>query len=139
MADLVVTAASVQPTTTSQITRGTAGATVTAGQSVYFDSTTSTWKLGLANGTAAQSGNGGAGVSLHGASSGQPLSVVTGGDYNPGATAVIGTAYYVSKNAPGGICPEADLVSTNFPTFLGIATTAGNIKLQPLAGGVAKA
>lgn len=45
MADLTITAASVLAGSNATTRQGTAGATITAGQVVYFDDTTKTYKL----------------------------------------------------------------------------------------------
>jgi hypothetical protein len=121
MADLTVTAASVLWTSGTKQT-GVAGATVTAGQAVYLDSTTSTLKLAQADGTAAEADA--VGVALHAAGSGQPLVYASqGAVINIGATTTKATTYVVSATA-GGVAPQADLISTNKIVRLGYATDA---------------
>jgi hypothetical protein len=121
MADLTVTAASVLWTSGTKQT-GVAGATVTAGQAVYLDSTTSTLKLAQSDGTAAEADA--VGVALHAAGSGQPLVYASQGALiNIGATTTKATTYVVSATA-GGVAPQADLVSTNKIVRLGYATDA---------------
>lgn len=136
MADISITAANVVPGTSATQVQGTAGATITAGQAVYYDSASSlTWKLAQADGTALESGSGTQyGIALCGASSGQPF-VVDTVDTNGitiGGTTVVGTIYCVSATA-GGICPWADLASTNYVTVLGVGKT-GN-KIATVSGG----
>lgn len=106
----------------SVIARGTAGASITAGQSLYLDTTTSTLKL--ADADASTSTCLGAGIALHAASSGQPISYVTGGFFTPGATLTKGMVYTVSATA-GGICPIGDLTTGAHPCilFYAISTT----------------
>jgi hypothetical protein len=119
MADLTVTAASVLFTSGSKLT-GTAGAAVTAGQVVYLDSAASTLKLSQSDGTTAEAAA--VGIALHAAGSGQPLTYApTGSVINIGATTSKATTYVVSA-AAGGVCPQADLVSTNKITRVGYAT-----------------
>jgi hypothetical protein len=121
MADLTVTAASVLWTSGTKQT-GVAGATVTAGQAVYLDSTTSTLKLAQSDGTAAEADA--VGVALHAAGSGQPLVYASQGALiNIGATTTKATTYVVATTA-GGIAPQADLISTNKIVRLGYATDA---------------
>jgi hypothetical protein len=121
MADLTVTAASVLWTSGTKQT-GVAGATVTAGQAVYLDSTTSTLKLAQSDGTAAEADA--VGVALHAAGSGQPLVYASqGAVINIGATTTKATTYVVATTA-GGIAPQADLISTNKIVRLGYATDA---------------
>jgi hypothetical protein len=49
-ADLTVTAGNVVASKDAKLRSGTAGATVTAGQTVYYDTTANTYKLADANG-----------------------------------------------------------------------------------------
>ena len=119
MADLTVTAANVLFTSGSQITRN-AGASITAGQAVYFDSSASTLKLAQCDGTAAEADA--VGIALHAAGTGQPLTYAAQGSViNIGATTAKTTTYMVSATA-GGVAPQADLVSTNRIVRLGYAT-----------------
>lgn len=128
MADITVTAANVQPGTGAVIDkRYNFGATVTAGQAVYLDLTTNTWKPADNDSSAATAVLGG--VALNGGASGQPAAVLTGGNYNPGGTVVAGTIYCLSSTA-GGICPAADLGSGDTVAILGVATSASNINVQ---------
>jgi hypothetical protein len=126
MSDLTITVASVAPHTganyPSILARGTAGATITAGQSLYLDSATSTLKLADADlSTAAAYG---VGIAMHAALSGQPIQYITGGFFTPGATLTKGGVYTVSATA-GGICPIADLTTGAHPCilFYAISTT----------------
>lgn len=119
MPDLTITAASVLFTSGTKVT-GVAGASVTAGQGLYLDSTTSTLKLAQSDGTAAEGDA--VGIALHAAGSGQPLVyAATGSVINIGATTAKTTTYMVSA-AAGGVAPQADLVSTNRIVRLGYAT-----------------
>jgi len=128
MVDLVVTAANVQPAADSVLKNFIAGATITAGQTLYVD----------ANGkvqpcvATTQALSKCIGVAMNGGSAGQPIVVCIGGGFNPGATAAIGTIYNASANA-GGIAPAADAAAGNFTSMLGFGTAAGNIEM-PQAG-----
>lgn len=136
MADITVTPADVLAGASAKINEGTAGETVTAGKTVYRDTTDSNkLKQADANDTVAKALVGG--IALHGASLNQPLKYQVGGVIDIGATLVIGTTYVQSVTA-GGIAPIADLVSTNFSTVIGTATTTNNLKLGILVSGVAK-
>lgn len=119
--DLSITAANVVAGSGSSVVQGIAGATVTAGQAVYRDPATGTWKLGDNNSATAAVRSPG-GVALNGAASGQPLSVLREGPVTIGATLTAGVAYYLG-DTPGGICPVADLASGEYPTIIGIATS----------------
>jgi hypothetical protein len=130
MADLVITAASVVPGTGAKTRAGTAGATITAGQVVYRSTTT--LKFGLAdNNSVTAAIRSPVGVALHGASDGQPLTILTEGDLTLNAVLTAGVVYYLS-DTPGGICPVADLAAGEYPTIIGIAesTTVLNVKLH---------
>lgn len=135
MTDLVITAANVVAGSGASKRLGTAGATITAGQAVYLDSTTATYKL-ADNNSATAAVRAPAGIALHGASSGQPLSVHTAGPITIGATVTAGVAYYLS-DTPGGICPVADLASGEYPTILGIATSTTVLDVKIQSAGVA--
>jgi hypothetical protein len=136
MADITVTPASVVPGAGASIDRRyNFGATVLAGQGVYLDTADNKWKLADANASAALAALGG--VALHGGADGQPAAVLTGGDYNPGATVVVGTIY-VASATPGGIAPSADGVTGWFTSILGVATAANNIRVDIQVSGVAK-
>lgn len=134
MADLSITAANVTPGS-AQKTTGTAGATITAGQVVYLDPDALTYKLADSD-SATAAARSPAGIALHGASSGQPLTVLTSGRITIGATMTAGLAYYVSKTA-GGICPVADIASGGYATIVGIAVSTTVLAVQFLESGVA--
>lgn len=130
MADVTVVAAEVLPDSGTVTTGGTLGGTVTAGQSVYLDSTTNTWKAADANSTAATAAA--KGISMTGGVSGQPCVICTGGTLDPGFTVDVAKVYVVSATA-GGIAPVADLVQGWRTTILGVGITAS--QLQILTGG----
>ena len=127
MADLVVTAANVIRGTNATIGTGDAGETITAGQSIYKDTTDLNQYKRCDNSAEASARI--AGIALHGASDGQPIQFVIAGDINPGATVTVGEIYVVSTNA-GGIAPEGDLASTEYVSILGIGTTTSNIQMK---------
>lgn len=135
MTDISITPASVLPSTDATIERGTAGATITAGQVVYLESSSGQFKLAdCDHATAAIRSP--RGIALHGASSGQPLKVLRSGSVTIGATLTPGTTYYLSPVA-GGICPLADVASGDYATIVGIAASASVLKVQFLESGVA--
>lgn len=108
------------------------GETVTQGQSVYLKSYGKWWKAD-ANATES-AGSAGLGVALTKGSADDPGIVVTGGSMNLGATLTAGQPYFVSSTA-GGICPAADLSSTEYTSYLGSATSSSVINLGPHASG----
>ncbi|MBT8198949.1 MAG: hypothetical protein KJO36_00395 [Acidimicrobiia bacterium] len=136
MADLTITAANVIAASGATTKLVTAGATITAGDAVYEDTSDSNeYKLCDADvaGTADCDG-----IALTGSSDGQPLVIITKGDLNPGATATLGETYVVSTTA-GGIAPISDLGSGDFVTILGVATTTSNIAIDIQNSATAKA
>lgn len=133
-ADVTVTAAEVLKTSTTIIVQGTLGATVTAGQVVYLDTTVDKYKLADANGASPLFTI--AGIALNGGGDGQPVSIAVGGDIDPGFTVTVGSVYVLSATA-GGIAPVADLTTGWRTGILGVGTTASNLKLNIINSGVA--
>lgn len=137
MADLSITAASVAKGTGAVTVQGTAGATITAGQVVYYDSTTQTYKLADCN-SATAAVRSPAGIALHAASSGQPLTILTSGRITIGATVAVGVSYFLSGTA-GGIRPAADNTTGDYVTFLGIGVSTTQILVDMTEAGAAMA
>lgn len=134
MADLVITAANVIADPSATIEHGTAGAAVTAGQMVYEDAATGTFKLADSNGAAALRSP--VGAALHAAAIGQPLAICKRGPITIGAALTAGVAYYLS-DTPGGICPVADVGSGEYATIIGIASSASVLKMKIQESGAA--
>lgn len=135
MADLTITAANVVAGSGATKVNGTAGATVTAGQVVYKDSTTDTFKLADCN-SATAAVRSPYGIALHASLANQPLTVLTAGPVTIGATMTAGVAYYLSGTA-GGIAPVADLTTGDYPVILGIATSTTVLNVDIQEAGVA--
>jgi predicted transcriptional regulator len=134
MADLVVTAASVLPGTAPTF-NGIAGEAITAGQAVYKKAADGKLWKAQCDGNAEEATP--VGIALNGAAVGQPVTYAgTGGTINIGATTAKTTTYMLSA-AAGGICPQADLVSTNKVVELGYASdTAGTFIVHIVPTGV---
>lgn len=130
MTDISITAANVVAGNGAKIEHGTLGATITAGQVVYLDSSTSRYLL-ADNNSATAAVRAPRGIALNGGANGQPGAIVISGPVTIGGTLTAGVVYYLS-DTPGGICPVADLASGEYPTVLGIATstTVLNVKIQ---------
>jgi hypothetical protein len=134
MANISITAASVLASASASKRTYTAGATITAGQPVYFDSAAGTVKLAGAT-TAPLAAV--VGIAINGASAGQPITVAaTDADFTAGGTLVAGQIYVLSATA-GSIAPVADLTTGNFRTVLGVAKSTTKLVLATVAGGVA--
>jgi hypothetical protein len=128
MADLSITAASVVAGSGAKTEDGTAGATITAGQVVYKDSADNKFKL-ADNDSATAAVRSPYGISLNGASNGQPLRVLTSGPITIGATTVVGVVYCLSSTA-GAICPVADIAAGDYNTIVGIGTSVTSIDVR---------
>ena len=133
MADISVTAANVVFSVNAKFYYGTAGATITAGQTVYLDSATGKYKLGDANASAATAAI--KGIAAVNCSDGQPIQVgYWDDDFTPGATLTNGTVYVASATA-GGIAPAADLTTGWYPTVLYVAKSTTKSVLNLVASG----
>lgn len=138
MSDVSITAASVAPISNSangQDTRfaeGIAGASITAGQTVYATSGVVYLADGNASATAALV----SGIAMHAATSGQPIRYANGGEYTCGFTAAVG-AIYINSTTAGGIAPAADLATGNYTNILGIARTSAILRIALISAGVA--
>lgn len=132
MADLSITAANVAYVSNQSIRNGIAGATVTAGQAVYLDETVNKYKLADNDNSSTTATV--AGIALNGASDGQPLAVMSGGLIAIGGTVTVGEIYVLSSTA-GGICPEADLGTSDYVSIIGVGTTAARIQLGIINSG----
>lgn len=116
-----------------KLENGTAGATITAGQVVYKDSS-NLFQLSDANGAAAL--RVAYGIALNNASANQALQVALAGTtVNIGGTVVAGTIYVLGDTA-GSIHPAADLASGWYTSVIGVATTTGKIYLILYSSGV---
>jgi hypothetical protein len=131
MADVSITAGNVLAGTGST-TRGTAGATLTAGQPVYLDASVARYKA--ANALTASSAVV-AGITLNGGSNGQPMEIIQSGILTAGGTLAVGKTYILSSNS-GGICPVDDESTNHYISVLGVATSSSLLKMNPIISGV---
>lgn len=134
MADVTYTSTAVVLTSGPAPISVQVGATVTAGQPLYFDASTQRWLPATAN-TAA--GAAASAVALSGASTGQytmaalPGSVIT---YGSGLTK--GVVLFVSGAAAGGLAPFADLVAGKYISVVGVPTSTTALIFNPIVSGV---
>ena len=133
MADISQTAASVVAASATPFQDGVAGVTIVAGDVIYKDSTDAN-KLKLAVNSAEASAEA-VGVALNGGANGQPIRYQTGGGINPGGTVVVGEVYCVSPQA-GKFAPDADVLTADYRTILGIGTTTSNIAFAINVSGI---
>lgn len=132
MADLTITAASVAKGSDAMVENGTAGAAITAGQTVYLDTTSGTMKLSDNDGTGTRSVRG---IALHAAAVGQPIAYQRSGDITIGSALTAGQDYWLSST-PGGIAPRADLTTGMDPILIGVAKSASVLTLAIVDVGV---
>lgn len=125
---LSITPASVLPGSDAVVEHCTAGATITAGQALYLDSTTNTVKLADANGAAALRSV--YGIALNGGASGQPITVQKSGAITIGGTVVSGTVYVLGATAAGDIEAASALTTGWYTSIIGVATSASVIQLH---------
>ena len=121
MADLTITAANVVKGTGASISSGTAGGSITAGQSLYIDTANGN-VLKPADTDAAALSATAAGIALHASSTGQPIAYLTQGAITIGATLTAGQIYVVSATA-GGIAPITDATTGWYVCILGYASS----------------
>lgn len=124
MADYTITAAQVTPGSGAIYGDGIAGATITAGQSVYLDSTTNTIKLADIDSSVLTAAC--VGIATHAALAGQPIRYQKAGNIVLGTSAVgiVGDIAIVGGTA-GGIAPVGDLAANDFTCILGIWNSDG--------------
>lgn len=134
MADISITAASVQPGAGQSLVTGLAGEAIAAGKTVYFSSTTKKWQLANSKSGTAEARTAG-GIAVNGAAAGQPVTVQKSGEVTLGAVLTAGSAYYLSETS-GGIQPAADLGSGETVCLLGIAKSTSVLSLAIQAPGV---
>lgn len=139
MADYTITATEVTAGTGATVRHGIAGATITAGQSLYLDSATDTLKLAQCDGTAAEATF--VGIALNGGSSGQTIAYVAQGDINLDTAALTGATkgeVAVVSATAGGIAPNEDLATTQYVSIIGVMKTSnpGVLTVAPNNTGV---
>lgn len=131
-ADLSITAANVAASASATRELGTAGVAITAGQAVYLDTSSNTYKLADAN--AATPLYKMRGIALHGAGLGQPLAVCTKDDaFTLGGTVASGQIVVLSAT-PGGLCIVDNSVPQPAPAWyvqvLGVGIGSNKIKFN---------
>lgn len=130
--DLSITATQVLKGSDATTNNGIAGATITAGQPLYLNASSS---LALCDADGDATTSVCVGIALHGASAGQPIHYQTGGSITLGAAAAmtVGETYLTSDTA-GGIRPVADVDAGDYVSILGVASSASVLKM--CSGGI---
>lgn len=125
MADLTITAASVQPLAGATTINVTYGEAVTQGQ-VVRDGGDGEYYLADNDATDEDVA---AGIAITPGGDGEFGIIATAGPVDVGAPLTVGTIYCLS-DTPGGICPSTDLANPQKVTILGVATAAGSLDLD---------
>jgi len=126
MADITVTAASVQPAGQCSVRIVQLGETTTAGQVLYLKASDNKYWLADADALATCAA---AGIALNGGAANTYAVMAVAGPVDVGAVLGLGVTYVVSTTA-GGIAPIADLATGDFKTILGTASAAGVLPLS---------
>jgi len=131
--DLSITASVVVPSSSARIAEAPCGATITAGQLIYLDSTdvdangSSKVKLADAN-SATAAVRSVAGIAISSASAGQRISYVY---YDPAlviaASGLTANTIYVLSATAGGIAPAADVASGWYLSVIAVAKSGTTI------------
>ncbi len=133
MAAISITSANVVAAAGSSLGTGTAGATITAGDVVYLNTSTSNYELGDAD---VEASSVVAGIALNGASASQPFDFIKSGTLTVGSVATQGLAYYLSPTA--GQFDDSVPASSDYVVLLGIGLTSTTISINIHASGVLK-
>lgn len=129
-ADLSITTTSFVPGARAVKVIGTAGATITIGQLLYFDSTAGTYKLADANASATTAAV--IGIAASAAAAGQPVIVITeDDDLTLGATLSMTAPVYVMSATAGGIAPTADITTGWYPAAILVAKSTSKCIFKP--------
>jgi hypothetical protein len=134
-ADLSITTTSFVPGANAKKQIGTAGAAITIGQLLYYDSTAGTWKLADANASATTAAV--VAIAASAAASGQPVIYITeDDDLTLGATLSMSAPVYALSGTAGGIAPSADITTGWYPcpVFVAKSTTKCIFKASALRG-----
>ncbi|MDB5620512.1 hypothetical protein [Tardiphaga sp.] len=132
MVDLTITATNVLAGGNATTETGKAGVAITAGQVVYKEAATGTFKLADCDSATAEV-KVPYGIALNGAGVGQPVVVATGGDVTLGAVLTAGLPVYLSET-PGGMRLTPD--TGDYVAMLGIAKTTSILAIRIIIPGV---
>lgn len=136
MADLSITQTEVLPGAGATTRVAIAGAAITPGQTIYIKSSDSKAYLADADLSAAAADC--KGIALSEAAEGQYIVYQRGGTITIGSSASVAQgAVYVLSATAGGICPEVDLGTDDYVTYLGVGDDSDGIVLSIHYSGVA--
>ena len=127
----------VRPTANTQFSKVVYGATISAGQPLYLDSTDSEYKLADAN----LSADGAAvkGIAMTpGVDGGYGIIATSGSIILVGTTMAVGETYYAGATA-GEINPDADVTTGWYVSRIGTAASATQLDISIKATGIVHA
>ena len=133
MTAITITPADVIAAAGSSLGTGTSEGTITAGDVVYLNTSTSRYALADADVEATSVV---AGIALNGASASQPFDFIKSGTLTVGAQATTGLVYYLSPTA--GQFDDAVPASSDYVTTLGIGLTSTTISINIHVSGALK-
>lgn len=136
MTALSITASAVVAGSNAVRDVGTAGATITAGQPLYYDATTAKWNPADTN-SATAAARAASAIALNSASLNQPISLHKSGDLTMNAVLTAGVAYYLGGAAAGTIVPVGDLTTGDYTQVIGIAKSTTVLAVDFQSAGVA--
>lgn len=125
MADLTITAANVRPTDNTTTRRVTAGATVTAGDTLYLKASDGEYYPCDVT-TGAEEAKP-AGVALTNAGDGEEVLLAIDGNIITGGTMTVSEVYVVS--ASGAVSPASDLTTGDYASVVYLSVSATEAKL----------
>lgn len=127
----------VVPSNLKDIRTGQAAEAISAGETLYRDATNGN-KLALADADAEATARA-VGIAVNDAGINELVSYATTGNTitQAGTTFTIGIAYFLGPTA-GGIHAEADVLSGDFKTYIGVATTTSALLVHIHIGGIAE-
>lgn len=137
MADLSITTASVVKQAGAQVQtlNAATGVTITAGETIYADTTVNPNVWRLSNGTTSAATGSVTAIALNGAGPGQPCQGLTSGPITIGATTVVGQIYVQSVNN-GAIAPVSDLTTGTYTVIIGYGIASNGIQVGIINTGV---
>lgn len=112
----------------TSINYGIAGASITAGQVVFIDKTAN-FQIKPAQATNFNAASSVVGIALNTAAIGQPITYAIAGDVYFSADLVPTTTYVLSPSNAGGIAADTSLITGNYASVIGIATSTTNLRL----------
>ena len=133
MATISITSANVVAAAGSSLGVGTSETTITAGDVVYLNTSTSQYALADSD---LEPSAVVAGIALNGASASQPFDFIKSGTLTVGSVATTGLVYYLSNTA--GQFDDAVTLQADYVTTLGIGLTSTTISINIHVSGALK-